>query len=102
MKKHEPSRKQLEKLLEKHASTAGMYVRALGDHLTLGRMEPHGPDRALEADDRLRLTHLGGSRWGLSVRRHTGRWEQTPFTGTVTELSEVIWGVMQHLVAPYG
>ncbi len=41
------------------------------------------------------------NQWGLSVRRHTGRWEKTPFTGTLEELSDVIWSLMQHIVAPY-
>ncbi|MEA3366993.1 MAG: Gfo/Idh/MocA family oxidoreductase [Planctomycetota bacterium] len=29
---------------------------------------------------------LGGSSWGLSVRRHTGRWERAPLAGTMDEM----------------
>lgn len=32
-----------------------------------------------------RLTHIGGTTWGLSFPLHTGRWEKTPFTGTISE-----------------
>lgn len=37
-----------------------------------------------------RLTHLGGSIWGLSFPLHTGRWEKTPFTGTAIELLDTL------------
>jgi hypothetical protein len=55
----------------------------------------------MEADDRLRLTVLNRSSFGLSVRRHTERWEKTPFTGTMDELTDIIWSLMQHMVASY-
>jgi len=88
-------------LLEAHPPTAGMYVRAHGDHLILGRQEPVGPNGQPENDDRVRLTQLTASTYGLSVKRHTGRWERTPFAGTLEEMVDVILGCMQHLVAPY-
>ena len=47
------------------------------------------------------MTALNRSSFGLSVRRHTGRWEKTPFTGTLDELVDVIRSLMQHIVAPY-
>jgi hypothetical protein len=78
-----------------------MYVRVHGDHLILGRQEPLGLDGQLENDDRVRLTRLSGATYGLSVKRHTGRWERTPFAGTLEEMVEVIVGFMQHLVTPY-
>lgn len=99
--RREAARKRLERLLSESPLTEGMYVRTHGDHLILGRHEPFGPDGELEADDRLRLTARNASSFGLSVRRHTGRWEKTPFTGTLEELTEVIRAYMQHLVAPY-
>jgi len=79
----------------------GLYVRVHGENLTLGRRGPWGPDGDVVEDDRVRLTRLGGSSWGLSVRRHTGRWERTPFCGTLREMVDTILGCMQHLVAPY-
>ena len=71
------------------------------DHLIIGRHEPCGPNGEMEADDRLRLTVLNRSSFGLSVRRHTGRWEKTLFTGTMDELTDIIWSLMQHIVASY-
>ena len=91
----------LARRLESNPLTAGMYVRVYGDHLIVGRQEPYGPDGELEPDDRVRLTCLNRTSYGLSVKRHTGRWQTTPFTGTLDELVEVIWTLMQHLVAAY-
>jgi len=91
----------LKGLLEAHEPTAGLYVRVHGDHLILGRREPIDPNGPLEDDDRVRLTRLSTSTYGLSVKRHTGRWERTPFSGTLEEIVDIILGCMQHLVAPY-
>ena len=89
----------LAKLLEADAITAGMYVRVHGDHLIAGRTEPIGPKLTPGNDDRVRFTRLGANSYGLSVRRHTGRWEQTPFHGTLEETVHTVCAVMQHLVA---
>lgn len=92
---------ELRDLLEAHEITRGMLVRAQGAHLYLGREEPPGPFAADEPDDRIRLTRVGASeRYGLSVRRHTGRWEKTPYSGPLPDLVQVICETMQHLVAP--
>ena len=91
----------LKRLLDSHEPTAGMYVRVHGDHLILGRQEPIGPNGQVENTDRVRLTRLSDSAYGLSVKRHTGRWERTPFAGTLDEIVDIILGCMQHLVAPY-
>ena len=91
----------LKGLLEAHEPTAGLYVRVRGENLILGRREPIGPNGPLEDDDRVRLTRLSTSTYGLSVKRHTGRWERTPFSGTLEEIVDIILGCMQHLVAPY-
>ncbi len=99
--RREAARVRLEELLFSHPVTEGMYVRTWGDHLIIGRHEPFGPNGEMEADDRLRLTALNRSSFGLSVRRHTGRWEKTPFTGTMDELTDIIWSLMQHIVASY-
>ncbi len=88
-------------LLEAHEPTADLYVRVQGDHLILGRREPVGPNGEMENDDRVRLTRLPASTYGLSVKRHTGRWERTPFSGSMAEMVDTILGCMQHLVAPY-
>ncbi len=86
----------LEEQLATNTLTTGMDVRVHGDNLIVGR-----PAGEQERDDRVRLTRLNVSSWGLSVKRHTGRWERTPFSGSIEEMVEVIWTLMQHLVAPY-
>src|SRR3989304_5150634 len=91
----------LRELLDAHDRIAGMYVRVHGDHLILGRREPIGPNGEMEKDDRVRLTRLSADTYGLSVKRHTGRWERTPFSGSLEEMVDTILGCMQHLVAPY-
>ncbi len=95
--RREAIRARLEALLSGNPLTEGMYVRAWGDHLILGRHEPFGPNGEIEADDRLRLTALDRSSFGLSVRRHTGRWEKTPFTGTLDELADVELSLSQDI-----
>jgi hypothetical protein len=91
----------LQDLLEQHELTAGMYVRVHGDHLIVGRAENIPDTSETENLDRVRFTRLSASTFGLSVRRHTGRWERTPFSGNMKELVETIRSVMQHLVAAY-
>ena len=94
---------ELRQLLDNNPVTQGMTLRVSGRHVILGREDPcpDGPYPDLEPDERLRLTHMGGARYGLSVRRHTGRWENTPFSGTLSELVDVVCATMQHLVAAW-
>lgn len=92
---------QLHQLLQTNNLTAGMYVRVRGDHLIVGRQEPTGPAGAIEDNDRVRFTRLHPGRYGVSVKRHTGRWEQTPFHGSMQDGVDAVCSFMQHLVAPY-
>ena len=102
MKMHmQPAQTKLRRLLDAHEQVAGLYVRLNGDHLIMGRREPLGPDGELDDADRVRLTRLSASTYGLSVKRHTGRWERTPFSGDIETMVDTIMGCMQHLVAPY-
>jgi hypothetical protein len=94
----EAARARLLPLPEAHELTAGMCVRVHGDHLILARSDP-GTDPDLI--DRVRLTRLSASRYGLSVKRHTGRWERTPFSGILKEMVHVMHPFMQHLVAAW-
>jgi hypothetical protein len=94
----EAARARLVPLLEDHESTAGICVRIHGEHLILARTDP-GTDA--DPTDRMRLTRLSASRYGLSVRRHTGRWERTPFSGSLKEMVQVMHTFMQHLVAAW-
>ncbi len=91
----------LQRLLDQHERTAGMYVRVHGDHLILGRVESVPGSTEAENIDRVRLTRRSASTWGLSVRRHTGRWERTPWSGSMKEMLDTILTFMQHLVAAY-
>ena len=95
------AQEQLSELLQRDEITAGMYVRVHGDHLIVGRREPLEPDGALEDTDRVRFTRLSAQSYGLSVKRHTGRWERAPFSGTMSEMVDTVCALMQHLVAPY-
>ncbi len=92
---------ELRRLLETNELTSAMYVRVYGDHLIVGCKEPTGADGALEDDDRVRFTQLSRGRYGVSVKRHTGRWEKTPFLGSMPETVDVVCTFMQHLIAPH-
>ncbi len=94
----EAVRTRLLPLLEDSELTAGMSVRTYGDHLILARSDP---ETEAGATDCVRLTRLSASRYGLSVKRHTGRWERTPFSGTLKEMVQVMHTFMQHLVAAW-
>jgi hypothetical protein len=63
---------------------AHLHVRRQAEHIVI---EQPGPPEA--PDDRhpvLRLTPIGGSRFGLSLRRHSNRWEKIPVTGTLADV----------------
>ena len=96
----ERAQQRLEELLEESKVTAGLLVRVRGKQLTLVRQDT-GPDGELEDDPRVRLTHLGGEQFGVSVLRHTGKWERTPFAGSVDNAVAAIVETMQHLVADW-
>ena len=96
----ERAQERLEELLGKSKVTAGLLVRARGKHLTLVREET-GPGGESEDDPRVRLTHIGRDQFGVSVLRHTGKWERTPFTGNIEEDVQIIIETMQHLVADW-
>lgn len=91
--------RELEQLLDADPVTRGLVVRVRGEHLIVGRPGEEMDDGTAALDDRVRLTRLAARTYGLSVRRHNGRWERTPFTGTIAELVDVIVTFMQHLVA---
>ena len=102
--KIEVSAKAFEALIEQHDATRGMYVRARRGRIYLGRCEPQWNDPTVtEDDDRIHLTPLeDGLTFGLSVKHHSGRYEKTPFTGTLEELTDIITTAMAHVVAPMG
>lgn len=90
----------LVELLEEHELTAGMYVRVYGDHLIVGR-QVSGEGEPSGLDDRVRFTRITDRMYGLSIKRHTGRWERTPFSGTMDEMVETVREFMQHVIAAW-
>jgi hypothetical protein len=99
--KMKQARQQLAGLLEQHPVTSGLSIRVHGDHLILGRRDTEAHQTEPADEDRVRLTRLSSRTFGLSVKRHTGRWEKTPFRGSLDEMVGSIHSFMQHLVAPY-
>ena len=97
----ESAQTKLKRMLDQHELTQGMYVRVHGEHLIVGREEPVGPNGELEKQDRVRFTQLATLTYGPSVKRHTGRWERTPFSGSLKQMVDTVLSFMQHLVAPY-
>jgi len=98
-------RSTLKELIEKEEVTSGMYVEVRGDRMTLGREEkagwPPGQTEQTEKVDRIRLEPAENNQYRISVKRHTGRWEKTPYKCGLQEVVEVLTGPMQHLVAEW-
>jgi len=80
----EDARDALAKLLAARPGLAHLRVSKRGSSLTVN--SGTGPSEQKHA----RLTHLTGSTWGLSFPHHTGRWERTPFTGSLAELLDTM------------
>jgi len=91
----------LQELLDAHPVAQGVYVRVHGKNLIVGRPEPFGATKEVLQDDRVRFTRIDQKTFGLSVRRHTGRWQKVPFSGTLEELVNDVLSSMQHLLASY-
>ncbi len=65
---------ELRTLLRQHAGLEHLDVDVRGDALIVCSREDG------ETWRRARFTWLGAGRYGLSLTRHTGRWDPTPFT----------------------
>lgn len=59
-------------------------VARRGDHIFIERAGP--PDDPDDAEPVLRLSGIGNFRFGLSLRRHTGRWEPLPISGVLDDV----------------
>ena len=93
------ARNSLGYMLESNDATQAMVIRVHGDNLVLSRRECS--DEQDDLRDCVRLTRITSTKWALSVKRHTGRWQRTPFVGTMDEVVNAIWAYMQHLVQPW-
>ena len=71
---------ELKELLARDERLNHLCVKRRGDSLTMVS------SLSSDIEKHARLTHLGRDQWGLSLPRHTGRWERTPFTGTMEAL----------------
>ena len=47
-----------------------------------------------------RLAPLGGDHYGLSFRRHTGRWEPMPFAGPLDEMATTLVATLEPFLQP--
>jgi hypothetical protein len=70
----------LEELLEQYEGLDHLSVKRRGNSLTVYSSGKEGQQ------NHAKFTSLGGSVWGLSFPHHTGRWEKTPFMGSLEEL----------------
>lgn len=75
---------ELEQLLAKHDGLGHLWVKKHGDSLTIHSGDVGDPHA------HARITHLGRQQWGLSLPRHTGRWERTPFVGSMAEVIDTL------------
>lgn len=71
---------ELEEKLAKHDGLKHLCVKKRGDSLIIYS------GASKDAQNHARLTYLGEDDWGLSFPKHTGRWERTPFTGTMDNI----------------
>jgi hypothetical protein len=61
-----------------------LLVYRAGDHLFIAHSGP--PDAPADADPVLRITHTGHWRFGLSLRRPSGRWQPVPIAGAMFDV----------------
>jgi len=71
-------------LFEQRPGLAHLRIHKRGDSLAL--ISGEGDDEQKHA----RLTYIDSDIWGLSFPRSNGSWEPAPFTGTITELIELL------------
>lgn len=76
-------------ILSQAAEQLQASVHAMGDYAHVTIRAERGHLVVYIDDDELvaRLTPLGDGQYGLSFRAHTGRWEQTPFTGELSKIA---------------
>ena len=82
-------------LLRQHEGLEHLDVEVRGDAVIVFSMEDGAKRR------RARFTWLGAGHYGLSLTRHTGRWEPTPFTGPLPEVVDVLVSQLGFHLARY-
>jgi hypothetical protein len=71
-------------LLRRYDGLDHLRVKKYGDSLIL--LSGKGRNEQKHA----KLTSLGRQQWGLSLPRHTGRWERTPYVGTMDAVLDAL------------
>lgn len=84
----------LERLLAAQDGLGHLTVKLRGRSLTLCSEDPYGPNRHAKLD------WLGANLWGLSLPNRTGRWQRTPFTGSLDELLQILTQMLGWHLAP--
>ena len=85
----------LECLLAAHEGLGHLAVNRRGRSLTLTSEDAHGPTRHVKLD------WLGANLWGLSLPTRSGRWQRTPFSGSLDELWQVLTEMLGWHLAPH-
>ena len=83
----------LEELLAAQKGLEHLHVKKRGKSLTIYSGNGHA------ACDHAKLTEIEQRTWGLSLPQHSGRWERTPFIGSmeevVADLVDNFWFLLQ-------
>lgn len=84
----------LEQILRSRGELEHLEVEERGKSLTLvSRIESERVPHA-------KFTLIEERTWGLSLPRHTGRWERTPFIGRIEELTDTLLNELSFHLAP--
>ncbi len=79
----------------KEQGLSHLKVQGRGDHLVIYSQEDD------ERVSRARLTYLAPNSYQLGFADHRGRWETTPFTGTIPELLQLLMEQFSWVLTDY-
>jgi len=86
--------RELEELLASNDGLQHLRVKQRGESLTL--VSGSDTDEIAHA----KFSAMGADVWGLSFPTRSGRWERTPFAGSLDELSHVLIDMLGWHLAP--
>lgn len=84
----------LQRTLAEYEGLEHLHVKRRGKDLIIYSESSAGPE------NHAKLTALGSTTWGLSLPRHTGRWERTPFVGSLLEMVATLTQMLGWHLAP--
>lgn len=82
-------------LLFKEKGITHLQVQGRGDHLVIYSQEEE------EKFNRARLTRKSSNKFLLSMANHRGKWEPTPYTGSIDELVALLTEQFGFAIADY-